>query len=457
MTNPLKRSHKRFLINLFGEDNAVFEPASLAIYGTDASKEFSWPWAVVRPESEEQIIELLKWANKEKIPIVPRARASNVVGACVPILGGVVVSTLKLNRIIEINDVDFVAVVEPGVITGDFQRKLKRYGLFYPPDPASADISTIGGNVSQNAGGLRAVKYGVTKDYVLGMDVVLPGGYKLSLGSRCHKDVVGLDLRSIMIGSEGTLGFFTKIILKLIPMPETSISLLLGFSSLDRLLHGAISILKMGLVPVAMEFMDSSVIHCIKKIKDFNIPDKANSLLIVRFDGNKADVDFSVKRCEEVLKDLDVVFYEKGEGSKEDEIWDIRRMINPAAYQLGKMKIALDICVPRSKIVEIVDFSKKKGEEKDIPVLCFGHLGDGNIHVNLMYTGDEMERSVHLVANEILNRTVEVGGTISGEHGVGILKKGFIKKQLDRHAIFIMRRIKKIFDPNNIMNPYKAY
>lgn len=457
METPLNRAHKKFLTSLFGEKEVIFDPPSIAIYGTDASKEFSWPWAVVRPECEEQVIELLKWADQEKIPIIPRARASNVVGACVPVSGGVVVSTLKLNKILEINDVDFVAVVEPGVITGDLQKELKKYSLFYPPDPASADISTIGGNVSQNAGGLRAVKYGVTKDYVLGMDVILPGGKKIVVGSRCHKDVVGLDLKSIMIGSEGTLGFFTKIILKLIPKPETSISLLLGFSSLDKLLQGAISILKNGLLPVAMEFMDNNVMQCIREIKDLNIPEKAKALLILKFDGNQGDVDFSVKRCEEVFKDLDIVHYEKGEGSKEDEIWDIRRMINPASHKLGKNKIALDICVPRSKIPAIVNYSIKKGEEKDIFVLCFGHLGDGNIHVNLMYTDEKQNSLAHLVAAEILNKTIELGGTISGEHGVGILKKDFLTKQLDNKAIYIMKRIKKIFDPNNIMNPYKAY
>lgn len=457
MKNPIKREHKKFLISLFGEQDTLFDPPSMAIYGTDASKEFAWPWAVVRPRCEEQIIELLRWANCEKIPIIPRARASNVVGACVPVSGGIVVSTLKLNKILNIDDVDFVAEVEPGVVTGDLQRRLKQHGLFYPPDPASADISTIGGNVSQNAGGLRAVKYGVTRDYVLGMDVVIPGGKKISLGNRCHKDVVGLDLRSIMIGSEGTLGFFTKIILKLIPMPDTSISLIVGFSSLNGLLDGAISILKSGLIPVAMEFMDNNVINCIKNIKELHLPEDIDSLLILKFDGNKGDVDFAVEKCEEIFKKLDVGFYEKGSGKSEDDIWELRRLINPASHKVGDMKIALDICVPRKKIPEIVNYSIYQGEKNNIFVLCFGHLGDGNIHVNLMYSGEIMGKSAHLVAEKILYKTIEFGGTISGEHGVGILKKDFLKKQLDSEAISIMKKIKKIFDPNNIMNPYKAY
>ncbi len=208
MTLELKRDHKRFLTSLFGEQDVLFEREEILIYGTDASKRFSLPSVVVRPSSVHQIQELLKWANKNKIPIIPRARATNVVGACVPINGGIVVSTLKLNKILDIDDVDFVAEVEPGVVTGEFQKFLKERSLFYPPDPASANISTIGGNVSQNAGGLRAVKYGVTKDYVLGLDVCIPGGKMLCLGGRSHKDVVGLDLKSLMVGSEGTLGFF---------------------------------------------------------------------------------------------------------------------------------------------------------------------------------------------------------------------------------------------------------
>ncbi len=455
--DSLKRSHKKFLLSLFGKEDVIFEKEELFIYGTDASKEFFWPHVVVRPSCPEQVKELLRWANSEKIPIIPRARATNVVGACVPIYGGVVVSTLKLNKILDIDEEDSVVEVEPGVVTGELQKVLKKRSLFYPPDPASANISTIGGNVAQNAGGLKAVKYGVTKDYVMGMDVYIPGGKKLSLGGRCHKDVVGLDLKSLMIGSEGTLGFFTKIILKILPLPEQSISLFVGFDSLNELTLFAMGVFKKGLIPVAMEFMDKDVVECVKKIKKTDFLEKVNNILILQFDGSSAAVRDCVKKCEELVKELKVVFYYiGGDIETEEKIWDIRRMINPASHQLGEKKIALDICVPRSKIPSTIEDAKEIGKRFDIPVLCFGHLGDGNIHVNLMYNKGG-EHMAYKASQEILVTTIKKGGTVSGEHGVGLVKKDSMKMQISHGPRMLMKRIKQIFDPNNIMNPGKAY
>ena len=457
MTFKPKKEHKKFLFSLFGEQDVLFEREKILIFGTDASKKFAWPSIVVRPSSVSQVKELLKWANKNKIPIIPRARATNVVGACVPVYGGIVVSTLKLNRILDIDDRDYVAEVEPGVVTGDLQRVLKQKSLFYPPDPASAKISTIGGNVSQNAGGLRAVKYGVTKDYVLGLDVCIPGGEILSLGGRSHKDVVGLDLKSLMIGSEGTLGFFTKIILRLLPLPDRSISILVGFNSLERLIEVAAKILKTGLIPVAMEFMDKDVLNCIRQLGKVEIPKSIDAMLLLQFDGNEKEVEGAIYNCEKLFKELDIKYYERGGDKKrEEELWEVRRLINPASHKMGEKKIALDICVPRSKVPIIINESKSVGKKFNIPILCFGHLGDGNIHVNIMYS-DDMEKTAHKVSYKILQKTIEIGGTISGEHGVGILKLDVIDKQISNTEINLMRKIKSIFDPNNIMNPGKAY
>jgi len=457
MTFKLKKEHKKFLFSLFGEQDVLFKREEILIFGTDASKKFAWPSVVVRPSSVSQIKELLKWANKNKIPIIPRARATNVVGACVPVYGGIVVSMLKLNRILDIDDRDYVAEVEPGVVTGDLQRVLKQKSLFYPPDPASAKISTIGGNVSQNAGGLRAVKYGVTKDYVLGLDVCIPGGEILSLGGRSHKDVVGLDLKSLMIGSEGTLGIFTKIILRLLPLPDKSISILVGFNSLERLIEVAAEILKTGLIPVAMEFMDKDVLNCLRELGKVEIPKSIDSMLLLQFDGNEKEVEGAIYSCEKLFKELDIKYYERGGDKKrEEELWEVRRLINPATHKMGEKKIALDICVPRSKIPIIINESKSVGKQFNIPILCFGHLGDGNIHVNIMFS-DDREETAHKVSYKILQKTIDIGGTISGEHGVGIVKLNLIDKQLSNTEIDLMRKIKSIFDPNNIMNPGKAY
>ncbi len=458
MKKKLNKGQEKFLLSLFGPQDVLFQREELLIYGTDASKEFAWPYAVVRPSKVEQIVELLKWADREGVPIIPRARATNVVGACVPVHGGIIVSTLKLNRILDIDEVDFVAEVEPGVVTAHLQQEVRKKGLFYPPDPASVNISTIGGNISQNAGGLSAVKYGVTKDYVLGMDVVLAGGRILSLGGRIRKDVVGLDLKSLMVGSEGTLGFFTHFTLKLLPLPESSVSILVGFPSLDELVFNAIALLKKGLIPSAMEFMDSGVIKCIKEIYPLDVSSKVDSLLLLKFDGNKRDIKYCVNELDKIFNDSSAIFWEKGvDPEKENELWEVRRMINPASHRLGDNKIALDICVPRSKIPYIVRVSKQIGEKYSVIVLCFGHLGDGNIHVNIMYSGGENQIGAIEVKKEILRHTIQVGGTISGEHGVGILKMDFMETQVGVHAKKIMKKIKKIFDPNNIMNPGKAY
>ncbi len=454
----LKNSHHRFLIDLFGEEDVLTSVHEMVVFGSDASREFALPSVVVRPTSTEQIPSLLEWAHAERVPIIPRARASNVVGGCVPIHGGVVVSTVKLNRILDVDEVDFVAEVEPGIVTGDFQKLLEKRGLFYPPDPASAFISTIGGNVAQNAGGLRAVKHGVTRDYVLGMDVVIPGGKTLSLGGRNLKDVVGLSLLNLFIGSEGTLGFFTKIILKLLPLPEQSLSILIGCEDLSNSVAKGIEILKAGLIPVAMEFIDTDVVRCIRDMSPFEIPGSVGGLLLLMFQGNSQDTSYCLEKIKREFLGTDVVFSQWGKEEDEEDLWEVRRLINPASHKMGENKIALDIAVPRSKVVFMVDKSKEIGKKYELPVLTFGHLGDGNIHVNIMYgQGEEAFFRAKKVATEILDITLEVGGTISGEHGVGIVKLPYIERQIGRDEINFMRSIKRIFDPHNIMNPGKAY
>ncbi len=453
----ISSSHLRFLRDLFGEGDVLTSAGEMAVYGSDASREFAMPWVVVRPSSSSQVRELLKWAHMERVPLVPRARASNVVGACVPVRGGVVVSTLRLNRILDIDDTDFVAEVEPGIITAELQALLEERGLFYPPDPASASISTIGGNVAQNAGGLRAVKYGVTRDYVLGLDVILPGGKPLCVGGRNLKDVVGLSLLDLFVGSEGTLGFFSRIILRLLPMPEDSLSILLGYTSLSRAVDVGIQMLRRGLVPVAMEFMDADVIDCVRDISPISFSPSLGGLLLVMFQGNKGDVSHCLKVVKEGIA-RGAHLFQWGREAQEKEIWEVRRLINPASHRLGEHKIALDIAVPRSRVVEVVEKSKGIGGEYHLPVLTFGHLGDGNIHVNIMYgDGEEEFRAAKDAASKILGVTLDVGGTISGEHGVGIIKLPYISRQLSPEELRIMRGIKRLFDPHNIMNPGKAY
>jgi len=415
------------------------------------------PWAVVRPESPEQVRDFLYFAQKERIPVFPRARGTNMVGACVPRGGGIVLSLLKLNRILDLDEQDFVAVVEPGVITYELQQALAAKRLFYPPDPASVRISTIGGNVSTNAGGMRALKYGVTRDYVLGLEVVLPGGKLLNLGSRCHKNVVGLDLTSLFIGSEGTLGVFTRIYLKVLPKPPFTASFLVGFSDLDQALDTVQQIFQAGFLPTALEIMPDLVLKCIEDIAPVPWPKGTNAVLLIKLDGHEQGVKQNLAELEKICAQANVRL--KGLGKEEEDLWELRRLINPASFKLRPTKMSEDITVPRGKIKEAMEKIKQVGQKYGLPILTFGHIGDGNIHTNIMYdAGDDQEAAnAQKAKKEILRIVLGLGGTLSGEHGIGLTKASFISWQVEPDVLMAMRQIKRLFDPYNIMNPGKGY
>ncbi len=460
MKMGLSKEQKRFLKDLFPGEYSLFLPEETYIFGTDASRLFTPPWAVVRPKGKEEVQELLKWAQMEKIPIIPRARGTNVVGDCVPNSGGLVVSTLLLNRIILIDEENSLAVVEPGLVTAAFQNRLKERGLFYPPDPASVKISTIGGNVSTNAGGLRAVKYGVTRDYILGIEAVLAGGESIRTGGKCRKDVVGLDLTRLLIGSEGTLAFFTEIVCKILPLPETSLSFLVGFETLEEAMSLCLQIFKSGLLPVAMELMDDQVIACLNKSMNSKDFQDARALLLFQFDGSKGSVLEDDRQMTSLLHDRQPLFCEQGRTpSEEEEIWEIRRMINPASFQLGSGKISVDITVPRGTIKRAIEQIKEISQEFSLPVLTFGHVGDGNIHVNIMFDQENEKEGLAAkkVISKVLFRVIELEGTISGEHGVGLTKLPYFGHQIGTVENRLMKEIKKSFDPFGIMNPGKGY
>lgn len=446
--------------DLFPGDLSLFHPEDKYVFGTDASRLFAWPWAVVRPRNKEQVQELLRWAQQEKIPIIPRARGTNVVGGCVPSSGGVVISSLLLNQILHIDPSDGVAIVEPGVVTASLQQRLQEEGLFYPPDPASVKISTIGGNVATNAGGLRAVKYGVTRDYVLGITGVLPGGAEIRTGGKCHKDVVGLDLTRLLIGSEGTLVFFTGIICKIVSLPEATVSLLVGYESLEKAMTLCLHVLQSGILPVAMELMDDQVITCLSKATGSKQFQGANVLLLFQFDGSKGGVLEDLDRMSSLLHTIPPIVCEQGKTEEEEhELWEFRRMINPASFQLGSDKLSVDITVPRGTIKEAIAQIKEIGNQWALPILTFGHVGDGNIHVNIMYdAGNEMERQRADKALEaVLYQVINMEGTISGEHGIGLAKLPYFARQIGTLERSLMKKIKQAFDPYGIMNPGKAY
>jgi glycolate oxidase len=456
----LTPAHEAFLSDLFPGDGCVLTREGMNAFATDASRERAMPWAVVRPESREQVAELLRWAHGERMPIYGRARGTGRVGNAVPSLGGVVVSMLRMAGEPVVDSDDFVAVVRPGVVTADLQAACAARGLFYPPDPASVRISTIGGNVATCAGGLRAVKYGVTRDWVLGLETVLPGGRVLRSGGRSHKDVVGLDLTRLMVGSNGRLGLITEIIVKLIPLPETSASVLVGFADLRAALDGARAVFRAGVLPAACEFMDRVTLEALRLGGEaIPLAGSAQAALLFKLDGTEEGVDAEVRHLAKALGPLGPVSVEVGRGEAEEAVWTVRRGISSAAFRIAPDKLAEDISVPRGRVAEAVERAHEIGRGRGLTVLCFGHLGDGNIHVNVMYDGSAAREAAAAAGakDEIFRLAVALGGTISGEHGTGLTKASFVAEQLGRDAMGLMDEVRRVFDPREIMNPGKGW
>jgi len=456
----LNTKQKDFLRSLFPGDQSIFSSEEACVYGADASRYNDFPDAVVRPQSADQIRELFIWANAEMIPVIPRARGTNVTGACVPKGGGIVLSCLKMNAIKEVNFDDFIAIVEPGVVTADLQKKLQSNHMYYPPDPASVKISTIGGNVATNAGGMSAVKYGVTHDYVLGIEGITGEGEFLITGGRCHKDVVGLDLKRLLVGSEGTLAFFSNITLKLLPLPESSVVLLAGFDNLDQSMSAIQSVYKSGILPAAIEFMDEDVVYCLKKKGVLQDLHDVSSILIIKIDGTEYSIRHELDKIELLLKEKSAIRIEKGVSSEDQEdLWEIRRSIQSAAFIFGPDKIAVDITVPRGGVSACINKIKSISNYYGLKIITFGHLGDGNLHVNIVYNKNEPSQvqAADNATHDILQEVVHLRGTISGEHGIGLAKLPYIHYQLSDYAISLMRKMKKVFDPNNILNPGKCF
>lgn len=459
-TNKLNGRQRTFLRELFPGEGYLDAPEKICVYGTDAGRRFVAPWAVVRPRELGQVRELLRWAHLDRIPVFPRARGTNVVGGCVPQGGGVVVSCLGMDRILDVDPEDFVAQVEPGVVTGGFQAGLRKQKLYYPPDPASARFSTLGGNAATCAGGMRAVKYGVTRDYVLGIEAVLPGGEVIHTGARTHKNVVGLDLTRLLVGSAGTLAFFTKLTLKLLPLPPAQATLMIGFQSLEQALAASGAVFRAGILPVAMELMPEETLQCVAQVADTPWPETTNAMLLLKCDGRPEGVREELALMRRALESVGFCFLvEAHDPGEEDRLWEYRRLINPASFRLGPDKISEDVTLPRSKVAQGIAGIREISRGHKVSVLTFGHLGDGNIHTNIMYDAhDDVQcRAAALAHDEILGLVLRLGGVLSGEHGLGLTKRKYLERQAGpvERGLFVL--IKKAFDPHGVMNPGKAY
>ncbi len=445
----------KILEKIVGRHYISQKKEDLLCYSYDATQLVSLPEAVVFPKSAAEIAEILKLANQYRFSVVPRGAGSGMSGGAVPIRDGVVLAMSRLNRILEIDEKNMWVWVEPGVITGDLQKALAEKGLFYPPDPASLSFCTIGGNVAECAGGPRAVKYGVTKDYVLALEVVLPTGEIIHTGHKTIKGVTGYDLTSLFIGSEGTLGIFTKILLRLLPLIPTKATILLNLTQLNILSSLLIKFLRLPERPTAMEFIDDLCRKCIESQIQFALPE-GKGLLLLEVDGSEGMVDLMLESIHSIAKETGAEVIRTQRGKEADQLWEIRRSISPAVFQLGSEKSSHDIVVPRAQILCMIEKIEHLRESYKLPVLCFGHIGDGNLHVNIMYNPEETSRA-EIVTEEVIRAALALGGTITGEHGIGFTKARFLPWEIEPNVLKVMQQIKSILDPNNILNPSKIF
>jgi glycolate oxidase len=429
-------------------------------YGTDASKLSCLPDAVVFPGNSRQISQILSLASKNGFPVIPRGAGTGTTGGAVPVQRGLVMAMRRFDRILSVDQDNLVARVEPGVITGCFQEAVESVGLFYPPDPASIHIATIGGNVAECAGGLRAVKYGVTRDYVLGLKVVLPTGDIIRTGVQTMKGVAGYDLTRLITGSEGTLAVITEITLRLIPKPVGRKTMIAFFPHASAAVRTVSAIVRNRIIPTILEFMDKTCIDCVQQELALDMPARAGAMLLIEVDGDEMSVARDARIIEKVCRSQKAITFEAAEESQTAErLWEARRGVSPALFRLRPHKISEDVVVPRSRLPELGDFLENLSHTHGLPIAAFGHAGDGNIHVNIMLDRDvpgQLE-TAETVVKELLGAVISMGGTITGEHGVGITKAPYLEMEISIPGIDLMRRIKHAFDPKGILNPGKIF
>ncbi|GAX62840.1 dehydrogenase [Candidatus Scalindua japonica] len=447
------------LLMVLGKERVLSAIEDRICYSFDATKQKALPDIVVRPGSTTDVSNTLRIANKYEVPIYARGAGSGLTGGAVPLMGGIVFDLKNMDKIIEIRPDDFTATVEPGVVTKQLQDEVAKFDLFYPPDPSSAAFSTIGGNVAECAGGITGLKYGVTRDYILALEIVLPDGSVIKTGGRKLRGVVGYDLTRLFTGSEGTLGIFTKITVKLIPKPEKIRTLAAYFRDRDDAIDAADQIIDNNILPRTLEFLDYMTINAVRSYSGTDIDEDVKALLLVDIDGTDESISYEMPIIENACKGSGAFKTKISETGKErDAIWADRRSISPALYNIAPHKINEDICVPRSKIKEALQRIDRINDQQTIYIANFGHIGDGNIHVNIMYNNDPgQEELAERIVNRVMKEVVALGGSISGEHGIGNKKSQFMEFEIPPREYDIMKRFKNYFDPKGIMNPGKMF
>jgi len=416
------------------------------------------PQAVVVARDVAEVQSVMRFSQAHQVPVVPRGAGSGKSGGALASSGGIVLSLEKLNRILEVSRADMVAVVEPGVILETLQSAVEEQGLFYPPDPNSQAICSIGGNLAHNAGGPRALKYGVTRDYVLGVEAVLPGGELIRAGHRSWKGVAGYDVTQLLVGSEGTLAVIVRATLKLLPLPRRVETLLALFPSEDHAARAVQAIFGAGLLPRACELLDATVMEAVSPRAPFKFPAGVGGALLLEHDGHGDGVAEELAASGELCaKEGALEVLAAQDAAQRKKLWETRRMISVALTSIRPHKISEDVAVPRSQIVELINAVREIGKRHAIPTACYGHAGDGNLHVNLLFGSLEEREKSHAAVEEVMDAALRLGGTITGEHGVGLAKKKFLAREQSAPLLALQKRMKAAFDPGGLLNPGKIF
>lgn len=454
----MEKKIKQALMDIVGKENFTDRLIDMVSYSYDASEHTHRPSCGVWVDTAEQVSEILKLAAGELIPVIPRGAGTGLSGMAVPSRGGIVLDLSRMNRILRISIADRLAVVQPGVVYADLERALDPHGFFFPPDPASGKVCTLGGNVATNAGGVKGAKYGTTRDYVLGIQTVLPDGRIMRTGSKTMKSVSGYDLTRLFVGSEGTLGVVTEITLKINPRPTATSTALATFDNLEDAGRAVIEIMQSGILPSVLEILGRETLQAINRNTDLNLPE-VDAMLLAETDGyTQGETDYQMKKVIDVFQHNHVKEVKEAQSEKEvTELWEARKSAYAVLARIKTHFVLEDVTVPMSKVAELLKGVTAIAAKYDLQIATFGHAGDGNLHPQILYDGYDPEqvRRTEAASAELFQLAVDLDGTLTGEHGIGLSKAPYMTLEHDPVAMDVMRSIKKMFDPNNILNPGK--